>query len=45
MFQISMASVNQKEVYEIHKATAHDWEDEKRNQKDFYDEGNLSFFW
>ncbi|ESO97633.1 hypothetical protein LOTGIDRAFT_103737 [Lottia gigantea] len=29
----------------IHKATAHDWEEDKRKQNDFWDDGTLSFFW
>ena len=25
--------------------TAHDWEEEKNIDKDFYDDGTMSFFW
>lgn len=29
----------------VHTATAHDWEEEKRKQKDFFDDGTMTFFW
>ncbi|PVD33310.1 hypothetical protein C0Q70_04563 [Pomacea canaliculata] len=33
------------DLLRMHSATAHDWEGEKRNKKDFYDDGTMSFFW
>uniref|UniRef100_A0A0L8G341 Phosphatidylserine synthase n=2 Tax=Octopus bimaculoides TaxID=37653 RepID=A0A0L8G341_OCTBM len=44
-----MASVRNErknhEVYKIHMATAHDWEDEKRKGKKISDDGTMTFFW
>lgn len=47
----TMASARREEemrhtdLLRMHSATAHDWEGEKRNKKDFYDDGTMSFFW
>ncbi|KAK6184097.1 hypothetical protein SNE40_006629 [Patella caerulea] len=32
-------------LHQIHSATAHDWEEDKRKQNDFWDDGTMSFFW
>lgn len=39
------AERKKEDVYKIHTATAHDWEDEKRKGKKIFDDGTMTFFW
>lgn len=38
-------TVTQKTVPGQPVDTAHDWEEEKNRDKDFYDDGTMTFFW